>query len=958
MADLVQRDIQVPNANMPDFTGASRGIDTNKAFEKLFAGIGDAIEYGTKSKDLEIRTNIRKDAQAGFDVTQNESISAAGGSPAGEPPSGLMDGKDTIERMKTAYDQGLISDTHYYGRLTSQLKSLRTKYPGYEDVVDSIVQEVTGTRPANAYRSALMEAINTEAKNEQETAGKWDTYIKQNEEFLVQLYPDYFQNPDKYDQMEIRSNIAKLKAEDQMMQSENLRMTNASQRDNLTEEEAAEHITNLYTQEVSRGIEVMNRTLGIDKFTQSVIDGNPPSPEEHAQIVMSVKQYKMQLRQKMMQNASKPINDGSPDNLYTMGGGTKAVNEIIDQSLAQFDLIEEYLGAKDYNMATYHAKLIEARANQDLNTVLGSSEAIRLGSAISKIDQGLGEAFFRDPTKGGNAAIENLIPEILSGVVLGTDNLGAAANRVGNARGQTSTDKARAVQGLLEGTINGITSGKGSPAQRKQLIVGAYDPASSEALFKLVKPEEYQKLYAKMYNPEVTKAIMASGDKEAIEIYAASAMDRIGAIPEIRRLAGDMQEGIEYAKYIDVGYDEKTNRIIVKMKPPTGPQGPASGAGLLATWQNNKMIKKMTEGKDALNTVFATLGPIIEATGGDETEAVKAVIKNLAIDMNADKKTSILWSLYEKVSDKTVIDDQKKTLEGAKKGAMEGLQKNADEYIDYLGGKSEGVEIGSTITGKVGELGGNFLNKVTDTLQGNNDFGDAIKDFQSGYKKGPETIKADDGTPLTSVDIRKGVENSSKQGKEAMRGDAKNAVKVLRETIKTEGDSPKGQEAAAALRKILAKQPDIGDVKGMAPLNFAGGGVTKTRGLDGINTSNKRGYTPDVEHLNSNMKTGIVQLQKMWGEPVKVISGYRGKARNARAGGAKKSQHIHGNAVDIDASEWSRAKRIKFIQAARAAGFNGIGVYPNAIHIDKGKRRAWGPNYSHTSIPKWARPYL
>lgn len=937
MVDLVQRDIQLPNANMPDFTGASRGIDTNKAFEKLFAGIGDAIEYSTKSKDLEIRTNIRKDAQAGFDVTQNESISAAGGSPAGEPPSGLMDGKDTIERMKTAYDQGLISDTHYYGRLTSQLKGLRTKYPGYEDVVDSIVQDVTGTRPANAYRSALLDAIKTEADSEKETANKWDTYVKQNEEFIAQIAPDYFTNPEKYDQTELRSLVAKLKADDQMIQSENLRMTNLAARDNLDEDTAQEHITNVYSQQVARGIETMNRTLGIDKFTQSVIDGNMPTAEEHAQIVMSIKQYKMQLRQKMMADASKPINEGSPDNLYTMGGGTKSVNEIIDASLAQFDLVEEYLGAKDYNMASYHSKLIEYRANSDLNAVLASDNAIRLGSAISKIDQGLGEEFFRDPSKKGNAAIENLIPELLSGVVLGTDTLGAAADRVGNARGQSAADKARGVQGLLDGTLKGITSGKGSPAQRKQLIVGAYDPASSEALFKLVKPEEYQKLYAKMYNPEVTKAIMASGDKEAIEIYAASAMDRIGSIPEIRRLAGDMQEGIEYAKYIDVGYDEKTNRIIVKMKPPTGPQGPASGAGMLATWQNNKMIKKMSEGKDALNTVFATLGPIIEATGGNETEAVKAVIKNLAIDMNADKKTSILWSLYEKVSDKTVIDEQKKTLEGAKKGAMESLQKNADDYIDYLGGKSDGVEIGSTITGKVGDLVGDFIKPTDQTT--------------------PDVPKADDGA-LRAPKVEAGTISTKVGGKEAMRGDAKNAIKVLRETIKTEGNSVKGREAADSLRKILAKQPDIGDVQNMAPLNFAGGSTKNPKGLAGIVTSNKRGYTPDVEHLNEGMKTGIVQLQKVWGEPVKVISGYRGKARNARAGGARKSQHIPGNAVDIDASEWSREKRIKFIQAARAAGFNGIGVYTNAIHIDKGKRRAWGPNYSHTSIPKWARPYL
>ena len=145
----------------------------------------------------------------------------------------------------------------------------------------------------------------------------------------------------------------------------------------------------------------------------------------------------------------------------------------------------------------------------------------------------------------------------------------------------------------------------------------------------------------------------------------------------------------------------------------------------------------------------------------------------------------------------------------------------------------------------------------------------------------------------------------------------------------------------------------MGNVRGL------GNSSAVARGdLGEINTSNKRGYTPDVDNLRPAMKQGIIDLQAVWGEPIPVVSGYRGKARNARAGGAKKSQHIHGNAVDVDASSWSIKKRQRFIQMARQAGLNGIGVYANSIHIDKGKRRAWGPDYHGTSVPAWAKPYL
>lgn len=85
-----------------------------------------------------------------------------------------------------------------------------------------------------------------------------------------------------------------------------------------------------------------------------------------------------------------------------------------------------------------------------------------------------------------------------------------------------------------------------------------------------------------------------------------------------------------------------------------------------------------------------------------------------------------------------------------------------------------------------------------------------------------------------------------------------------------------------------------------------------------------------------------------------VVSGFRGAKRNAKAGGAKHSQHKRGNAVDIDVDGMPRAEQVRLIRMASEQGFTGIGVYGNSIHLDYGGRRAWGPDHHAESLPKWA----
>ena len=84
-----------------------------------------------------------------------------------------------------------------------------------------------------------------------------------------------------------------------------------------------------------------------------------------------------------------------------------------------------------------------------------------------------------------------------------------------------------------------------------------------------------------------------------------------------------------------------------------------------------------------------------------------------------------------------------------------------------------------------------------------------------------------------------------------------------------------------------------------------------------------------------------------------MISGYRDPQHNADVGGAKGSQHIHGNAFDFDTHGWTPEQKLAYIEAAKAAGFTGFGIYDNNLHFDVGPSRYWGPDYHSGSAPGW-----
>jgi len=87
----------------------------------------------------------------------------------------------------------------------------------------------------------------------------------------------------------------------------------------------------------------------------------------------------------------------------------------------------------------------------------------------------------------------------------------------------------------------------------------------------------------------------------------------------------------------------------------------------------------------------------------------------------------------------------------------------------------------------------------------------------------------------------------------------------------------------------------------------------------------------------------LMRVQQRFGRQLQVNSGYRSPEYNRSVGGATRSKHSDGTALDISWSGMTIQNREEFINIAFEEGFLGIGRYGTRfVHIDLGPRRSWG----------------
>lgn len=112
--------------------------------------------------------------------------------------------------------------------------------------------------------------------------------------------------------------------------------------------------------------------------------------------------------------------------------------------------------------------------------------------------------------------------------------------------------------------------------------------------------------------------------------------------------------------------------------------------------------------------------------------------------------------------------------------------------------------------------------------------------------------------------------------------------------------------------------------------------------------------------IKPELRNKLVAVAQELNTNLTITSAYRSPAYNQGVGGAKRSQHMLGNACDVIQSGLSNSDRQRFLEVCIAKGLTGIGIYNTFTHVDIGAKRAWGSSGSRRSLPRypWAQRVL
>lgn len=854
--------------------GASRGTGPNQSFEALFSGIGDAISAGVQTADTFVQNKIEDDARYGY-----ESINDEMGLSVSTVPNELTQSQEGLQKLATAHMQGNITNEYYYQRLASTLKGLRTRYPGYEKQVDSIVQSVTGVNPANAYRNALMQNIENQQQAMATKAGKFDTWssTKENSEVLGILYPDFFSNPEKYSSDEQKANV---KANVSQYQGRIRLSEDTTKLRSNDKTVAKQQLGQLFGTIGSGYIVGGSEAAGVDSpnvqnmLTQALADGKVDPQEQE-----SLNGFLAQIRVKAetdMRNRYQTSDWGSNFN-------SSELNEEVKNGLGQIDSMIEMVNSGNINGAAQVASRNKAMTDQATADLYKKFPELAVAGAVRGVSEASADKIVDSliEQNGGGMSFTNKVlgKDLAKGVTTGQVTMTSVVENVVSATGKAGKEKEQILSSVLDGSVGVLTSTEATPAVKSNTVQNVYGD-NLDATWGVVDDSVGSKgtsqrfrLYTKMFNPKITKEIASLNDPKALATYTAAAVDKFQQIPEFRRAAADIRDNIDYSKYLRAHYDTNSNRIVLEAN-----QEAINNLGFFSRGDEKLHLQNILKAKDAFNQGLSAMAPIIEANGGDEAEGVKSLMTSVALDLQQDPKSGFLgW-----------------------------LNKNLDSIVAPDPRKVGGFGADSRLGRAQAERGAAM------------DAAEADSNFQE--VGGTSTQVSEDTDP------------------------------VLWDVPEDAPNDP--------VQEVL----NAGDGGGSVRSNFAPearGGNAAQAAIDGqLQTSTKRGYQPDMEHLDTEFKSSVANLQSAFGRNLPIVSGYRDPERNRRAGGAGKSRHMHGDAVDIDVSNMSRAERIQLIQMAREQGFGGIGIYPNSLHIDKGKTRSWGPNYRNSSLPQWARDAL
>lgn len=415
----------------PQYTGASRGLDYKADTSKgmLVEGFGKAFEGLIKGLDEGVQENIRQDTQKGFDAINKEFGVDAAVATMGHPQPGPNDianqtaenqptpetirrAGDQLRSLSAAAAQSPTLEAHFGARMTSLVRQLRGKYPGYRTQIDEIVSNVTGMRPANYLRNELFQEIQRGVGQTQKDRDATIKYARDHG-YLggVQWRGSEPFNPETNQPLtlaEVNARIADGQARKATVAQQNAELELNAKQGTLDVKQNTQVFTDRVTSHVNNKL---NNAIGetgqnwkkivesVNNMNAGLGQGQMPNPQEIAQTLGLLNNLKTQIGLEITGIYSAPFAEGSNMSFATNLKPEDA-EKIKDQAMMPLKMLEEALTKGDASLIKVAATFLETQKNANVAGQLKRYPVLQTVQAARSIygDQAVSGYMMNQPT--------------------------------------------------------------------------------------------------------------------------------------------------------------------------------------------------------------------------------------------------------------------------------------------------------------------------------------------------------------------------------------------------------------------------------------------------------------------------------------------------------------------------------------------------------------------------------
>lgn len=584
---MAKFNVDQPDQQAPNFMNYSQGRRGNQALGTLFEGIGQVGEGVVKIADTNIKNNLYKEAEGAVDQVRNlfgtddgQVVGTAQNIPdGGKIPPEISQSKNYLERLAKGYQNGTVKSSYYYGNLQSVVKSLKAKYPGYEQEVDNTIQSITGVTPANAIISSLRQEAEEAGQQARSEANRQETFINQNLPEVLESMPDYMQNPEKYSWDQIRANVGQVQLRNATVRNTQADLALRAAQKSLTEDDVYDAATKVSSE---IGFQIMNggfNTLGAtyEEITKTLQAGGVPSPEKMQEMTLALNQAILTGKQTIEKTLRANFDDSNPSlgSMHSfLSKDPKKLEAVTKAALQPLEDLKNAITSGDISYAAASAAYTKAVLDQDVARIVNDpgNEILRRIQAVNAIGGQQGTQVFLQNSAnatGFSTTLKNLkLPP--AGKILFQDNfnkvdLGEAGDVTTDVeklaeQGSASSKVGKSLPGdVIKGHISRVTSGD-DPVQVANSVnyLFASGPDKTGLNINKLRPSQRSTTFASMTTPAVAKAVRASGNQEAWNNYTNWVSNNYHA--HARTIANDIKSTNEYV----------TNGVSVTLDPNTG----------------------------------------------------------------------------------------------------------------------------------------------------------------------------------------------------------------------------------------------------------------------------------------------------------------------------------------------------------------------------------------------------